>query len=474
MIKCCYEARKYTECEQMCSKMPHSAIALLFKGKALYCMYRNMQRRLRGSHVSMTRKDFFSEHKACYDMAKEVVKILGRMKDSGEVTVDASIQKMFDFAMIDYLLETNKLKDLKRCFLCLKKPGLSKSPELESCQENTPDSQVLPQDIELASHSEELACTADEAKRIPAKAQSSGKNRETIHASHLIPHSIMKRLAKDAPQNAGSKNVVFGVFGTKSENMMLRTPASCTIYMLCTSCEHLLNVKGEQPSLSFFEKLYDPTLHDKNFVLAYGKELYHFCIGLIFRTLCPSQDDYINTDEVYGLLVNCRAFLTGKSHPNVVITMPDVYMFICPDNVVGCDASMSSFLVENSVSYTSKISLECPLEALGTFESVLANFFMVKVGLIVILVKFTPTAKQNIASEFLIDPTGGSYSVPASGARKDLIPTGMWTALCLLHDVYKDDLEKVNAGNKESKLKQDTAAAAVSDSCTAANQKKED
>ena len=114
MIKCCYEARKYTECEQMCSKMPHSAIALLFKGKALYCMYRNMQRRLRGSHVSMTRKDFFSEHKACYDMAKEVVKILGRMKDSGEVTVDASIQKMFDFAMIDYLLETNKLKDLKR------------------------------------------------------------------------------------------------------------------------------------------------------------------------------------------------------------------------------------------------------------------------------------------------------------------------------------------------------------------------
>ena len=119
-------------------------------------------------------------------------------------------------------------------------------------------------------------------------------------------------------------------------------------------------------------------------------------------------------------------------------------MFICPVSVEEGDASMSSFLVENSVSYTSKIGLDCPLEDLGTFESVLANFFIVKVGVMVILVKFTPTADQDIPTRFCVNPTKGCYTVPAGATRKNVIPIGLWTVLCLLHGTYKADLEKMN------------------------------
>ena len=65
--------------------------------------------------------------------------------------------------------------------------------------------------------------------------------------------------------------------------------------------------------------------------------------------------------------------------------MPSIYFFICPTDEPGFDEAMKSFMVENSASYTSKISLDCPLEVLGTFESVLANFFMIKLGIVIVI-----------------------------------------------------------------------------------------
>jgi len=64
--------------------------------------------------------------------------------------------------------------------------------------------------------------------------------------------------------------------------------------------------------MRFFEKLVDPSCVNTKQQIEYGKELYYFCLGLIFRTLCPSQDAYINSDEVYKLLLQCRAFLLAE------------------------------------------------------------------------------------------------------------------------------------------------------------------
>lgn len=46
----------------------------------------------------------------------------------------------------------------------------------------------------------------------------------------------------------------------------------------------------------------------------------------IFRTLRPSQDDYINSDEVYQLLLQCRAFLMADS-PLDANDLPIIYLF---------------------------------------------------------------------------------------------------------------------------------------------------
>ena len=79
-----------------------------------------------------------------------------------------------------------------------------------------------------------------------------------------------------------SKNILFGAFGTKLKDTVQRTPRTCTLYMLCTLCEHMLNMKGEQPFL------YDPASQNEESEVLYGEELYHFCVGLIFRTLSIS------------------------------------------------------------------------------------------------------------------------------------------------------------------------------------------
>ena len=129
VIKCYYMSGRYSKCERLCSGIPDSLEAQVLRGKALYHSYRNLQRNLRLNSMSMVRKDYFSEHKACYNMAREVVKIFGHLRDNGVISKDSNIQRMLDFAMTDYFLETNKLKDVNRCFLCLKK--VSKGTALE-------------------------------------------------------------------------------------------------------------------------------------------------------------------------------------------------------------------------------------------------------------------------------------------------------------------------------------------------------
>lgn len=265
--------------------------------------------------------------------------------------------------------------------------------------------------------------------------------KENIRASHLIPHSVIKYFMKNAGVAPGSKNVLFGASGTKLGSTTKRTPGTSAVYMLCPSCEHNLSVLGEQAFMSFLEKVYNHLYSDTETVHVYGKEMYHFCIGLILRTLSPSQDEYINTDEVYKLLLQCRNFLTAASDrpPQADSTIPEVFMFICPSKNDDYDMSCA-FITQNSASFTAKISLDCRVEELGTFASVLANFFMVKVGTIVIVVKFSPAAKHLIDERFQINPEAGSYSIPASEARREMIPAGIWTVLHLLNKSFETDL----------------------------------
>ena len=369
---------------------------MIFRAKSLYHLYQKEQQRLRTLQKSLPKKEFFISHKECYAKAKEVVKILGQMIDNKLPEIDRDCCKMLDFAMLDFLLETNKLKELKRCFLCLKR--------------QLPHSEI--------ATAEEVVTT----------------QKAPLCASHLVPNAVIKMLARDAAQSVGSKKVVvFGTFGTKSDKSV--SPSLCTLHMLCRACEHNLNHNGEFYFLQFFEKLYSNP--DAYLEHGYGKELYHFCVGIIFRTLCPSQSDYLNCEEVYNLLVQSRHYLQGDKGTDP----PEIYILACPTKDSDFDDKMEDFIAENCVSFTSKISLDCPLSSLGTFESTLAHFFMVKVGTIIVIVKFNPSAKHSISKDFLVSPHGGKLVILQNSVRKSCIPTGVWTVLHILFERYKKDLQ---------------------------------
>ena len=108
------------------------------------------------------------------------------------------------------------------------------------------------------------------------------------------------------------------------------------------------------------------------------------------------------------------------------------------------DKSFSNFLALNSVSYISKFSLDTPLAELDTFESVLAHFFLVKLGIVCLVVKLGPSISRQIDAKFKINPQGGCYAVPSNCTRKKLLPVGVWTALHKLHEAYESDIQKVN------------------------------
>ena len=464
--RCAYALGRYDECELYCKQFiatstdatsaTRIAEVEVLKAKSIYHMYTIQQRQLRMQQTSSTSSDFFKRHRDCYDNAKEVVKSFGQLRDSASGAIDPGCQKMLDLAMLDYCLETNRLKQLKRCFLCLQNHDIPQDESGTASSTASHDTALLDEgDIStlgIIAQSKDSSYfePAVEAKMDEVKVKLPSKTMEPkrLQASHLVPHAIIKRLAKVVSPDPISKNVFFSVSGSKDSMVtpLMRTPARCTITMLCRQCEHKLNVLGEEPFLPIFDKLYDPTLCGAEFLLDYGKELYHFSVGLIFRTVHPSLDDYINTDEVYQLLVNCRKYLMQDANSlSASLDMPEVFLFVCPQNEgEEMDKSFSNFLALNSVSYISKFSLDTPLAELDTFESVLAHFFLVKLGIVCLVVKLGPSISRQIDAKFKINPQGGCYAVPPNCTRKKLLPVGVWTALHKLHEASESDIQKVN------------------------------
>lgn len=464
--RCAYALGRYDECELYCKQFiatstdatsaTRIAEVEVLKAKSIYHMYTIQQRQLRMQQTSSTSSDFFKRHRDCYDNAKEVVKSFGQLRDSASGAIDPGCQKMLDLAMLDYCLETNRLKQLKRCFLCLQNHDIPQDESGTASSTASHDTALLDEgDIStlgIIAQSKDSSYfePAVEAKMDEVKVKLPSKTMEPkrLQASHLVPHAIIKRLAKVVSPDPISKNVFFSVSGSKDSMVtpLMRTPARCTITMLCRQCEHKLNVLGEEPFLPIFDKLYDPTLCGAEFLLDYGKELYHFSVGLIFRTVHPSLDDYINTDEVYQLLVNCRKYLMQDANSlSASLDMPEVFLFVCPQNEgEEMDKSFSNFLALNSVSYISKFSLDTPLAELDTFESVLAHFFLVKLGIVCLVVKLGPSISRQIDAKFKINPQGGCYAVPSNCTRKKLLPVGVWTALHKLHEASESDIQKVN------------------------------
>lgn len=134
--RCCYQYCKHRECIEVTSKLIQllklhecdqsmANEAKLLKAKSLFFHYQNKQHVFLQKRGEGDIKKVEKLKKECYECAKEAILLLGIALDHNFLDEEGS--KLLDFAMIDYLRETNDLNYCQRCLLCRRKTKLRKS-----------------------------------------------------------------------------------------------------------------------------------------------------------------------------------------------------------------------------------------------------------------------------------------------------------------------------------------------------------
>ena len=99
--------------------------ANLLKGKSLYFVYQKQQHMFLKTQSSQPIKEVEMLKNECYEKAKGAILHLGNAQDHGLLDTEGS--RYLDYAMIDYLRETNNLGNCQRCLLCRRKAKLRRS-----------------------------------------------------------------------------------------------------------------------------------------------------------------------------------------------------------------------------------------------------------------------------------------------------------------------------------------------------------
>ena len=447
--------------------------AQLLKAKALYQIYHQEQRELQRDANSLSQRDFHIKHKACYSKAREVIGLLGHALDDGLIDQHGGeYSRMLDTAMYDYMFETNNLSETRRCYLCRKRQYQKKGDkdkeqraelsEEELLEETEPNVDGKNADVlssegcDITFLSEQLTvtdidCGTDQLAAVKTEKSKQekikhGKSRtsvkqESLQASHLFPEAVIRRFVSAVQSAKGAKVVRFHTTTIRNikRKDQYQSPGECALFMLCQSCENKLSAHGESQFLkSFFDKIYDVKTLSKPKMeqsIVYGKPLYEFCLGLIFRLLPLTEDGFVNGEELHQLLTQCRACLVGVDTIEVDTIKscedPEIYLLISPmhdsDDQYGF---MNSFLTGSCSQLCGDFSIEESIDDVSK-DRILIHFFLIHMGVINVLVKFSPSANKQLSDDFRLCPMGGTYLVPSDSIRKELLPKGVWTAFQL-------------------------------------------
>ena len=241
------------------------------------------------------------------------------------------------------------------------------------------------------------------------------KQGQKLQRSHIIPRSILLNFRKAVKQYSG--NVAFQLANPMTNSYeQLFTDKTLTKYMLCKSCEAVLNIDGEQLFYqNFFQKIYDP-LNEDCLSLAheipYKQWLYYFSIGIIFQSISAFTGiPYVlNDSEVYNLFTCCRKYLLKEEIP--VQCLPAVYIFI----------NQTTLLLESEQQWLHETLVGPAMFSISRFQLSdgvagaypFAHFILAKVGIINIVVDFS-LAKDPRLSQ--INPDSGLFKVPAEDER---------------------------------------------------------
>ena len=350
---------------------------MLLKGKALFHLFLNEQRKLKMKKLSVDVKKMLFEK--VYSQNREIIFLFGKAFDGGYLDDEASA--MFDRLMMDCIFEANMLDKCYRCYCCrqnLKMPTIPRS-------------------------------------------------QQKLISSHIISRSILEEFASSL--SVSNKQVLF-VQRTSigaAQNRAI-APKELAYYMLCHRCEGIISTFGETQFLpEFFRKVYSKESDLKGEChIEYGPWLHQFCISLLFRALHWGSDDYVNSEAIYDVFKYCQAeILNWSTKESNVHMKPDLYIFITPLSVDLNEKQygyMNWFLSGGLGEYFGHDDLSSK-QAL-----IKAGFFVVHFGCINVFVNFNGKCFHGDKfSQFRVNPSGGIFKVPKPDERKSLIPPELWS-----------------------------------------------
>lgn len=378
LVKECLKNGHYSRCSEICtkhyeqsSKAIESNVLCLILAKSVFHIYRRQVFQLQemeATQKGQSGKKFQILHQECYTNARKVIDLLCKALDGGFIDDEGS--QMLDIAMIDYSRETNKLNECRRCLLCLK--------------------------------------TAE------------------LRRSHIFPRGILERFSTGMTIPEKSKKNI-----THFRRAKLTSSKALSTYLLCQSCEDILSRSGETHFTSkFLKKIYnpsDPMSPSSEQIIIYEGWLYHFCVGLIFRGLGQFfPHGYSNTSAAYNMFVQSRKYLLGTTSAKP--TLPLIAILINPTEITPDSIRSVAGFMNFSLNYPlQELSSSLPLDGAIPSTPEQIYYFLVHFGIINVIAIVDPSQEVHVASEYIIQPGGGTLHIPKGEERHAIIPKGLWT-----------------------------------------------
>lgn len=382
----CFKHERYQNCIDACTeliKRENSFIiqkAKILKAKSLYYAYQGNQRVYLRNRSTAPAKVIEPMKAKLYRMTKECILILGAALDMSQFDEDTS--EILDRAMIDYVRETNSLKDCKRCLLC--------------------------------------------------------RCKKELRRSHIIPKSILKEIAVDLMTDDDDHKVFLPLIG----KTVKKSAGEVTYWLLCADCEERLCQNGEN---QFSEQVFQKVCPNRCIFLSdisiqYGRWFYDFCIGLLFRTLAISDQHHImeHSYDLYKLFALCRDHLLCMSPLLKVESTEGKINQKAISDLVLSNQLQVYFFVNPTINLSSTGNLKLPglylspfnLET-GTYQhNNKRSFFCAHFDSFNILIQLGDNSYcPNFHPTAIINPSGGVVNVPHEYIRWRQVPAGVWQVL---------------------------------------------
>ena len=388
-IRGCYQYQKYGECIEWCDKLikasgvatDQKADVKLYKGKALFHHYCKQQKLLKSTYKSMSCEKYQKQQQLCHSDNRQVIVLLGYALDQKLIKVEDEASEMLDSSMINYIWETNDLKSCERCLLCRKRAVLRKS--------------------------------------------------------HLCPKVLLDDFASEMVSPEDRKIFLFD----HHQEGILKSSKEVTLWMFCSECEGLLSGHCETHfARDFFERIYnksDLEIPQKEEEIHYGKWLYEFALGIVFRGLVHPTSSFANEKDAYQLFLQCRHCLQNVDNLDGIDSKPLIAILVGPTKL---RASKSAGYL-NQVLNTAFLFSKAPFRLSDGLINVpiTAEFYLAKFGIIHFIVGLNTADGTVLPPELYINPLGGTYKVE-NASRQSILPAGILSLL----KFHADELMKAN------------------------------